>query len=434
MRPPRTTSRVLQRSAGLSSFICRRCLSRSFASAAATPPTSGIAALKSRQLISVAGRDAVKYLQGVITANIFGPGGTPRTSGFYTAFLSAQGRVRYDAFVYPGLGAGPATDGADSFLVEVDAEDADSLVVHINRYKLRAKLKARLLGPNESTVWQVWDDSRGLPALTIDGLGAAKFGTPRLMLRDPRAPAMGSRVITTGPATAATTSRLSSLLNLEPTDELHYRVRRYLNGVAEGQSELPHGQALPAESNMDLSGAIDFRKGCYVGQELTVRTKHRGVVRKRVLPCIVFDGETPPANLRYEPSAPPPTTTEDGAPERDVAGDGDAVSPPTPSADVIMHGESITRLGRTGRAAGKWLAGTGNIGLALCRLDAMTDLPPPPGETPTYDPNDVFVMSASPSPDSSMVAPSRTVKVKAFVPDWLRRGLVQQAETAARGH
>ncbi|KAL8381446.1 hypothetical protein RB595_005625 [Gaeumannomyces hyphopodioides] len=435
MRPLRTPSRLLQQSAGSSSFVCRSCLSRGFVSAAATPSTSGIAALKSRQLISVSGRDAAKYLQGVITANIFGPGGTPRTSGFYTAFLSAQGRVLFDAFIYPGLGPTPPADGADSFLVEVDVDHADSLVAHINRYKLRAKLVARLLDPQESTVWQAWDDSyehgSGLPAFTVDGLGASKAGNPRLLLRDPRSPTLGSRVITTGPGNATAASRLSSFLKLEPTAELHYRVRRYLNGVAEGQSELRREQALPAESNMDLFGAIDFRKGCYVGQELTVRTKHRGVVRKRVLPCMIFDGETPPASLRYEPSTLP--LLEDGAPKRDLADDDDSMSP-TPPADVVTNGESITRLGRTGRGAGKWLAGTGNIGLALCRLDVMTDLPPPPGETPTYDPNDIFVMSASSSQDKSALAPSRTVRVKAFVPDWLRRGLANQAQAAARGH
>ncbi|KLU81258.1 transferase CAF17 [Magnaporthiopsis poae ATCC 64411] len=90
------------------------------------------------------------------------------------------------------------------------------------------------------------------------------------------------------------------------------------------------------------------------------------------------------------------------------------------------------RRSRVPAARVRWLAGTGNIGLALCRLDVMTDLPPPPGEAPKYDPESRFIMSAS-LPDRFAQLPSQTFNVKAFVPDWLRRGLAEQAG-AARGH
>lgn len=438
MHPPRTASRLLQRPGGLSAFVCRRCLTRSLASAAATVPASGFAALESRRLISVSGPDAAKYLQGVITADILGPDKTPRTSGFYTAFLSAQGRVLFDVFIYPGLGPPGVAAGhgaAGSFLVEVDANEAESLVRHIKRYKLRAKFDLRLLDPEEATVWQAWDDSRQadpFPAASLDA-AAAKPANPRVLLRDPRSPTLGSRVITAGAGDAAAASTLSSFLGLEPTLELMYRVRRYLDGVAEGQTELPRGQALPAESNLDLCGAIDFRKGCYVGQELTIRTRHRGVVRKRVLPCMIYDGPTPPESLRYEPSSHP--LLEDDVPECDLIDDDSEfpVDLPPPPADVIPYGESIRRVAIGGRDAAKWLAGTGNIGLALCRLDVMTDLPPLPGEAPKYDPESRFIVSAFP-PGRFAMLPSQTFGVKAFVPDWLRRGLAEQAGAAARGH
>jgi folate-binding protein YgfZ len=74
-------------------------------------------------------------------------------------------------------------------------------------------------------------------------------------------------------------------------DANEYAIRRYLAGVPEGIDDLFVGKSLPLESNMDHMQAIDFRKGCYLGQELTIRTFHTGVTRKRILPVQLFDGE-----------------------------------------------------------------------------------------------------------------------------------------------
>ncbi len=85
---------------------------------------------------------------------------------------------------------------------------------------------------------------------------------------------------------------------------------------------------------MDVMGGIDFRKGCYVGQELTIRTRHRGVVRKRVLPCMLYgEDDAMPTALEYKPDAAPP-----------LGGD--------------LHGLTIGRRGKKWRSTGTFLAGT----------------------------------------------------------------------------
>lgn len=61
------------------------------------------------------------------------------------------------------------------------------------------------------------------------------------------------------------------------------------SGVAEGSKELPYGECFPLESNLDYLAGVHFYKGCYLGQELTARTYHTGVVRKRIMP-VVFNG------------------------------------------------------------------------------------------------------------------------------------------------
>merc|ERR1719422_1958319 len=68
-----------------------------------------------------------------------------------------------------------------------------------------------------------------------------------------------------------------------------YKELRFRLGVGECPSELQPGKALPLESNADYMHGVSFHKGCYVGQELTARTHHTGVVRKRIMPLRLLD-------------------------------------------------------------------------------------------------------------------------------------------------
>ncbi|KAI8962432.1 Aminomethyltransferase folate-binding domain-containing protein [Daldinia sp. FL1419] len=414
-------------------FICQSCQSslRRFsvtsrrASATApppAPPSSGYALLTSRRLISLAGPDAPKFLHGLITQSVVDEPesgsrhrhNTPASSrtslaagapGFYSGFLNATGRVLHDVFVYRdtlGISAG-ATEG-EAFVVEVDAGQVDILARHIKRYKLRSKLTFRVIDEGEVAAWQVWDGS-SLPSPEDSRLSHLKNS---IVLPDTRAPGMGYRVLRRG-----ATNGLE--LDLAQSDDSAYRVRRYLLGVAEGQAEIPREQALPLEANMDLMRGIDFRKGCYVGQELTIRTRHRGVVRKRILPCVLYpqspSSPSPPGTLEYKPYI---AEGMDGEVER-------------LSAEDIPSNLSIGRDGTKGRSAGTWLRGVGNIGLALCRLQIMTDVELP-GETAAgapFDPTrDEFVVKWGADEESSA---GQSVKIKAFVPDWMRVRLQEDA-------
>ncbi|KAF5007319.1 hypothetical protein FDECE_6365 [Fusarium decemcellulare] len=377
-----------------SGLVCRSCRlqRRQFATSLSppAPPASGLTSLTSRRLISIAGPDAAKFLQGIVTANVSTEDEKPRNDGFYTAFLTATGRVLYDVFVYPNHNASGASAEEPGFLIEVDADQAQMLAKHIKRYKLRAKLAVRLLPEDEATVWHAWDDSNGTNWDTI-------LSRTNLNLKDPRVPGLGYRFLQLDQKTPE--------IDLERSTEDAYTIRRYLHGVAEGQDEISREHALPQESNIDVMNGIDFRKGCYVGQELTIRTKHRGVVRKRILPCVVYEKEhAPPTALQYH-------------------ADGAAPSLESATADMIPRDTSIGRFEKRGRSAGKWLKGVGNIGLGLCRLEIMTDVVLP-GETAAaaFKPEDEFVLEWGEEGNRT------GVKVKAFVPDWLRKGLDAQQQ------
>ncbi|KAB5570306.1 hypothetical protein GE09DRAFT_1102653 [Coniochaeta sp. 2T2.1] len=389
-------------------FICLTCRSYSSSptTASSLPAAAGYTPLTTRRLISISGRDAAKYLQGVITTSITLPDGSPRTQGFYSAFLSSQGRVLHDVFVYPDVLGGSDVNPADSFLVEVDADEAEKLVRHIKRYKLRAKFAVRLLDGEEGGVWAAWDDRSG-SGLETEAEG--KGGKGRIVLRDPRSPTLGWRFVTTASSGAGAAAPPALGMELDKVDEKGYQIRRYLHGIPEGQSEILYESALPLESNMDVMGGIDYHKGCYVGQELTIRTKHRGVVRKRILPCIVYgdgDGEVvkpEDRELAYQPGS---TSAENGF----------------ASAEEIPTGTSIGRVGKKGRSAGKWLRGVGNVGLALCRLEIMTDVVlPGEASASAFNPADEFLLAEKLEEGQEGVG--RQARIKAFVPLWLRQGL-----------
>lgn len=337
------------------------------------PPPKGYVRLTTRRLISLRGRDASHFLQGLTTRNI--PSVTSSadlqsTQGFYSAFLNASGRVLHDVFIYPDR----RLKGQDDvgFLIEVDAEEVQTLARHLKRYKLRAKVTVEIVDDGEVQVWSAWDNDSTLG----DILGEGTLSH----CDDQRVEGMGKRLVLPGATKPS--------MDAEMVDIGVYEVRRMLKGVAEGQMEILKESALPLESNMDYTGGIDFRKGCYVGQELTIRTYHTGVVRKRILPVQLYNSDSAPQTLNYDPAS-------------------DIVAPPKETKIQKSNGK--------GRSTGKWLGGVGNIGLALCRLENMTDIVLT-GESNQWNPDDEFILSW---PEAGGRAGGE-VRIKAFVPDWHR--------------
>jgi transferase CAF17, mitochondrial len=422
----------------------------------------GHARLTTRRLISISGIDAPHFLQGLTTTSIEGEGiGNGNANGngrsaersqhwYYCGFLNALGRVLHDVFIYPIPSTSEGIEGAGSgqgphFLIEVDATQATALLKHLKRYKLRSKIALRAVDEDEMSVWQVWDDGNasasGISTTACTSmLQMDSNGT--ITVPDLRAPRMGYRVLSRGTDLDIDTLALNFTPSFsqqqqqqqqnQRTDETAYRIRRYLLGVAEGSAEIVPAQALPQESNMDLMGGIDFRKGCYVGQELTIRTRHRGVVRKRILPCVLYgEGEPVPEVLQYDPSATPPT----------YAGNGGSGNGSGSNGGDNLKSLTIGRYGKKGRSTGTFLSGIGNLGLALCRVQLMTDLVVP-NDTATsdYDPAAEFVIQPGKDKDTDRAdgeqdrdaEMTRVVKVKAFVPDWLRQRLGEN--TVKHGH
>ncbi|CAI5487260.1 unnamed protein product [Closterium sp. Naga37s-1] len=290
------------------------------------------ARLRSRGVIRFDGRDAINFLQGLLTNDVStflqqpppvaSPIPTPNQPAsvhppIYSALLSPQGRFLYDLFLYrpphsdavssqlDPTGAGPDTGNPDApeLLADVDVANLDDLLAHLKKHKLRANVSFADVS-SDVAVWAHFHSRLSSdPALPdeaaageglgwggrVDQLGELTAEATRegwRWHRDPRLPGLGLRGLF--PA-----SEIPPLVDAQVEEgEESYRRFRFAMGVAEGCEEMPRGEALPLECNLAALHAISFTKGCYVGQELTARTHHRGVVRKRLMPVrIVPSGE-----------------------------------------------------------------------------------------------------------------------------------------------
>ena len=208
--------------------------------------------------ISVAGDEACAFLQSIITANVETlPIGACRPA----ALLTPQGRVLIDMMVYR-----PASD---RFLLRSDAARRDDLFTRLRRYRLRRPIDLAI----EPDIRLV---------LLLGNQAAETMVIPMIMVcSDPRSPQLGSHCLV---------EAIHLPAQMGAIDRWH--ATRIAAGVPEGSVDLTPERALMLEAGLDRLGAVDFEKGCYVGQEVTARTHYRGLVKRRLVP-ITIAGDPP---------------------------------------------------------------------------------------------------------------------------------------------
>ncbi|GAA6234084.1 putative transferase CAF17, mitochondrial [Lates japonicus] len=227
--------------------------------------------LPHRTLLKIQGQDTSPFLQGIIT-NDMGLLEEAGLRAMYSHMLNVQGRTLYDIMLYSLKDA----DAGHGVFLECDSTMKDSLLRHLKVYKIRRKVN---INPcPELSVWAVLPQ-RNNPAQEAN---KPELSSPEKALvweEDPRTQAMGWRLVLDNQ-----TDPLHIIPLCQKGDTAEYHRHRYAIGLPEGVKDLPPGVALPLESNLVYMQGISFSKGCYIGQELTARTHHTGVVRKRLMP------------------------------------------------------------------------------------------------------------------------------------------------------
>jgi len=311
------------------------------------PVTPSITRLTSKSILSVSGSQAPEFLNGLLSSTIPTPG-----RPFFSAVLNAQGRVLYDLLVF----SDHTINGRPAYLLEYDhvsATDVPPLYDLLRRYVLRAKVKIRDVS-HEYDSWAAWNpkqneqwdtqrnwfvaESGAIVPIWSNASNDWPWGSQEHIIRDRRAIGMGYRLLVRKGDEPLHASNHDRVL------EDAYNIHRIIHGVPEGHVDITPNVAFPMDSNLDLMGAIDFKKGCYVGQELTVRTYHKGVIRKRTVPVLLQSSDSEADELE------------------DVHGTFAADVDITPS--IVADGSRARP-----RGSGKLLSSCYGLGLALLRSE-----------------------------------------------------------------
>jgi len=218
----------------------------------------------------------------------------------YCMFLNTQGRVLFDSLIYAGR-------EKDEYFLDVDSKVSAVAKKHLGFYKIRKKVgveicsnlsvfvaykeDAEVIPPSPSMTTQSPllgstfcsgdNDNPGTSLLETDILSSNNI-QHCFIYPDPRLTALGSRLILDTDQCQHITPHIPEEAKIVDQDDyIHLRCEL---GVTEGVDELGFGKVTPLEFNLDYLYGVNFHKGCYIGQELTARTHHTGVIRKRILP------------------------------------------------------------------------------------------------------------------------------------------------------
>jgi tRNA-modifying protein YgfZ len=223
--------------------------------------------LPDRSIIKFAGDDARAFLNSLFTADI---STLTAEESRYAALLTAQGKLIVDAFVSQA----PAEKG-EGFYFDTPRSQTDTFLARMKAYNLRKKYAVEDLS-EQLGIMAVWDGTAA----------TAKYPCHT----DPRLAALGQRIMLPPGKAAAVAAEIGAELVGPEQFETH----RIGLGVPRGDLDFAYGDAFPHEADIDQLHGIDFKKGCFVGQEVVQRMERRHTARTRVVP-VTFEGAAPSA-------------------------------------------------------------------------------------------------------------------------------------------
>ena len=266
------------------------------------------AVLQDRGVLEIGGADRREFLQGLISNDTRKL--TPARA-LYAAFLTPQGKYLHDFFLAE-LGETLLLDGERARLADLKRR--------LSIYKLRAKVTIEDASEKFVVAAAFGADALGKLGLAAEAAAATSFAGG-IAYVDPRLAALGARLLL---PTASGTTDLDAK-GFARTDAAAYDRLRLSLGIPDGSRDLAVEKAILLEAGFDELHGVDWDKGCYIGQELTARTKYRALIKKRLMPVRV-EGPLP------EPGSP------------------------------VMLGD---------QEAGEIRSGSGDLALALLRLEAV---------------------------------------------------------------
>lgn len=205
--------------------------------------------LEDRALFLVGGEDRRTFLQGLITNDVQK---LDKQDLIYACLLTPQGKYLYDFFMF---------EKEEAIFIDCEASQRDALMKRLMMFKLRSKIT---FTKEECDVYALWGGGEN-----IDGAQDPRFGD------------LGHRVYQ------------KPEIDFEQAD---YKLHRYQCGVPEGQEDIEQNFSTMQEVGLDSLNAIDWGKGCYMGQELTARIHYRGLLKRKLF-SLRWEGQRPEKDM-----------------------------------------------------------------------------------------------------------------------------------------
>ena len=274
--------------------------------------------LNDRGVIGIGGVDAVDFLQGLVSNDV---AKVSPVRAIWSAMLTPQGKFLHEFFI---------ARHDDRLLLDCEAARRQDLIKKLSMYKLRAKVE--ITDETEKFSVAAVFGNGALDAVGLSGAEGAEGATNAfaggVVFSEPRLSEMGGRAILPADTAAEALGRAG----LKPAARADYDTLRLTLGLPDGSRDMVVEKAILLENGFDELHGVDWDKGCYMGQELTSRTRYRGLIKKRLMP-VTIDGP-----------------------------------PPQPGTPLMAEG----------REAGEMRSSDGGLGLALVRLKYLDDGDAPP--------------------------------------------------------
>lgn len=261
--------------------------------------------LNDRALIGLSGADAREFLQGLISNDVtkVGP-----ARALHAAFLTAQGKYLFDFFVVELGGI---------LLLDCEAARVGDFMRRLSMYKLRASVEITDRS-DEFTVAAIFGDGAAACLGLENTAGTAAAFAGGVVFMDPRLADAGARAI----LPAGQSIPGCDAAGFDDYDEMRLRL-----GLPDGSRDMIVEKTLLLEAGFAELNGVDWDKGCFLGQEMTARTKYRGLVKRRLLPVKVIG------------------------------------SLPAPGTPILCDGRDV----------GEMRSGVADCGMAVLRIETVTD-------------------------------------------------------------
>jgi len=238
--------------------------------------------LDDRGFVKINGDEAKSFLQNIVTNDI-----EKITDSFtlFSSIFTPQGKYLYEFFILKF---------EDGYLLECEKKVASEIIKIFNFYKLRAKVNLIDVGKKYTSIiislkkFKEITKSQHVGESNLScGEGSTLSCENERIYVDPRHKELGAKIITK----IENTENIIKKLDLKKVDKKNYYEKSFTLGIPQLNLTKLKDKIFGIENNLDELGGIDFKKGCYIGQENTSRIKLRNKLRRRILPIKKISGD-----------------------------------------------------------------------------------------------------------------------------------------------